>query len=185
MRLTGLALGAEPENLVLSEPDRDILGRLAAAIAADLATGLCAALDREPPGPDEAVARDDPLEGDVGILISIADWRGRPLTRASIPLGALVPFVKAGVKAERNQRPLAPMTRAIERTSARIDVRLGETSLSLGELAGLAAGDVLILDRPIDDGAALLLDARPFARADLEPHDHATRLVLSHEPRDA
>lgn len=184
IRVAGLALGADAENLVLSEPDRDIIGRLAATIADDLAARLCVALGREQPAPGAAVPRDDPLDGDAGIALRISDTQGRPLTQASVRLAALVPFLKAGIKTGKNTPSLARITRAIEKTATRIDVRLGETRLTLGELSGLARGDVLVLDRPIDDGATLALDGRLFASAGLEWLGDTTRLILSHEPRD-
>jgi hypothetical protein len=54
-------------------------------------------------------------------------------------------------------------------------------------LAGLAAGDVLVLDRTIETGATISVSAgerTPFASADLEPDDGTFRLILNHEPRD-
>jgi hypothetical protein len=184
-RLAGLALAADPESLVLSEPDRDILSRLAATISADLAAALGATLGCVSPTMAEATPGDDPLGGDAGIVVRVTDAQGRPLVSAAIPLATLVPFVKAGIEPGKADAPLARITRAIERTATRIDVRLGRTSLSLGELAGLAAGDVLVLDRSVEDGAELALHGRPFARAGLEQDDATTRLILSAETRDA
>ena len=185
IRLAGLALGGDPENLVLSEPDRDILGRLAKAILADLAILLAGALGRDVADGEKAEAIVDPLEGDVGIMVHVVDLTGRPLIQAAVPLAALVPFIRAGI-AVRPGPALSRVERAVERTSTRIDVRLGETRLSLGDLTGLSAGDVLVLDRTLQAGARLSLAAgdRPLARATLDAQGATTLLTLAPENRD-
>jgi flagellar motor switch/type III secretory pathway protein FliN len=185
IRLAGMALGADPENLVLSEPDRDILGRLATAILADLGTLLATALGRKVHAEDMGTATADPLGGDAGIVIHILDARARALTRAVVPLAALVPFVRAGIPA-RPGPALSSVVRAVERTSARIEVRLGETRLSLADLTGLAAGDVLVLDRTVQAGARVSLAAgdRTIASAAVGAHGATTLLTLAPENRD-
>lgn len=185
LRLAGLALGADPESLVLSEPDRDIIGRLAAAILADLAAALCVALGRPLTGNEEATPRADPLAGDAGIVLGLADARGNRLAEAAVPLGALASFLRSSIPA-RKVPPLGRMDRALDRTAARLDVRLGETRLTLGDLAGLAPGDVVVLDRTVAAGARVALArGEPFAGAALDAGGPAARLVLTHEPRDA
>jgi Type III flagellar switch regulator (C-ring) FliN C-term len=185
IRLAGLALGAHPENLVLSEPDRDILGRLAKTILADLAVTLSTALGVINTAGAGTRAVPDPLDGDAGIMVRIIDASGRPLTQAAVPLAALVPFIRAGIPA-RPGSALAPVGRAVERTSTRVEVRLGESRLSLGDLAGLAAGDVLVLDRTIEAGARISLAAgnKTIARATLDVRGTTTLLTLAPEPRD-
>jgi hypothetical protein len=63
----------------------------------------------------------------------------------------------------------------------RIEARLGVAVLALGELAALGPGDVLILDRSIEQGAALALpsSARPFARAAIAERGAELSLTLS------
>ena len=186
IRLAGLALGAEPEGLILSEADLDILGRLSTEILGDLATALASAVGLpegtgEPPSPCV-----DPLEGDAGIVLRILDARGRGLAQATLSLAAIVPFLKASIPAEVSPG-LARIDGAIGRTRTRLDIRLGETRLSLGELAGLSSGDVIVLDRTIEEGADVALavaNAPAFARATLEPEEGGTRLIFANEKRD-
>lgn len=186
IRLAGLALGADSEGLVLSEADRDIMGRLAADILADLAAtlagvlGLTAGIDPSP------VACVDPLDGEAGIILRILDAQGRPLAQAALSLGIVVPFLKAAIKAGPAPA-LARIDGALGPTRTRLDIRLGETRLSLGELAGLGSGDVLVLDRTIEAGAAVAIAtgrSQAFARATLEQEDGGTRLVFANEKRE-
>jgi hypothetical protein len=186
IRLAGLALGADPEKLVLSEPDRDIIARLAATMCADLAATIAAALGQPIGGDAQPTATADPLERGPGLALRIDEANGRVLTRAVLPLSTLVSFIRTAVP-KGSAPALARMDGAIGRTATRLDIRLGETKLSLGELAQLTPGDVLVLDRTIEAGARVSLGAaerKPFARATLEPDGDTTRLILAHDRRD-
>lgn len=186
VRVAGLAVGAAPENLILSEPDRDIIGRLATTILADLAARLAASLGRPSTDGTAPIPIADPLEGDAGIVLRVADAGGRTLAQAALPLAALVPFLKARIPV-RAAPDLARIDGSIGRTVTRLDIRLGDTRLSLGDLSGLAAGDVLVLDREIEAGARVALGSahsQPFARGALETDRGTTRLTLAHESRD-
>lgn len=188
LRLAGLALGADPERLVLSEADRDILGRFAAGIAGDLAGAIEAALGLDPPEAESSSATDDPFCGEGGLQFSVIHRGDRPLLHVAIPAAALVPFRKAAIPpARRRAAPLARIDRAFESTAVRVEARLGQAVLPLRELAALAPGDVVILDRAIDDGASLSLrsSGRPFARAAIVPGDAEISLLLLPQQKDS
>jgi flagellar motor switch/type III secretory pathway protein FliN len=173
LRIAGLALGADPRRLVLSEPDRDILEGLAAAIAADLAASLGAPAPGEGPEPSPAE------EAEPAILAGASDGEGRDLLQLAVPAAALVPAIKARIPA-RTAQPLGDIERASGKTVTRIELRLGAASLSLAELAGLGEGDVLLLDRRVEDGVevAAAPAASAFARGALEHTTDGSRLVL-------
>ena len=184
--LAGLALGAEPERLVLSEVDRDIIGRFTTRIAADLALSLERALGLDAPGEAAEAAVEDPLAGG-GLAFALENGVGTPLLRAAIPLPALAGFVKAQLPpARRPQAPIGRLARAIGATPIRIEARLGRTIVPLGELAGLAPGDVLVLDRPVARGAGLALDRteRTFADAAIAERGDCVALLLSSQTRE-
>jgi hypothetical protein len=188
VRLAGLALGAEPERLVLSETDRDLIGGFTAAIADDLAATIEAALGLGPAEAEAQIAVEDPFAGDGGLLFAVNDRDERPLLQVAIPAAALVPFLKAAIApARRRGAPLARLGGAFESTAVRIEARLGAVTLPLGDLAGLAAGDVLILDRAVEDGAELALrpSGRPFAQAAITPGDSKLSLLLFTQQRDS
>ena len=186
LRLAGLALGAEPERLVLSEADRDVIGRFTASIAGDLAGAIEAALGLDPLEAGFSAEADDPFAGDGGLQFSVTDRRDRPLLHVAIPSAALVPFRKGAISPTRRRAsPLARLDRAFEATAVRVEARLGKAVLPLRELAGLAVGDVIILDRAVDDGAELSLrsSGRPFARGAIMPGDAEVSLLLHHHPQ--
>lgn len=183
LRLAGAALGADPEGVVLSEADRDILGHLATEILADLAATLARSLGLAESNGAPPVPSMDPLEGGPGIVLQVFDANGRALVQAALSLGLLVPFLKAKIPA-RSAPALARIDGALGRTSTRLHIRLGDTRLSLGELADLSAGDVVILDRTIEAGAQVAIGAGrggAFASATLEPEDGGTRLIFANE----
>lgn len=186
LRLAGLALGADPEQLVLSEADRDLIDRFSAMVAADLAASLEQAF-----GIDTAAAAapaDDPFAGNGGLVFTVNDRAERPLLQVAIPAAALVPFLKGAIAPPRRRgAPVARLGRAFESTPVAIEARLGATTLPLGELAGLAVGDVLILDRAIEDGAELAFarSGRPFAQGAIVPGERAISLRLLPQQKDS
>jgi hypothetical protein len=186
VRLAGLALGAEPGPLVLSEADRDLIGRFTGSIAGDLAGTIESALGIDPTEAGAPVSVEDPFAGGGGLLFSVNDRGERPLLQVAIPAAALVPFLKAAIApARRRPAPLARLGGAFESAAVRIEARLGAVTLPLGELAGLAKGDVLILDRAVEDGAELALcpPGRPFAQATIVPGDSGISLLLFPQQR--
>jgi flagellar motor switch/type III secretory pathway protein FliN len=186
LRLAGLALGNRPESLVLSEVDRDIIGRFTTRIFADLAGALDRAIGRDPPAGETETLADDPLP-DGGLAFAVADGAGAPVLHGAVPLAALVPFRKSLLAGARRPRPaLARLGRAIGTTPVRVEARLGAAAIALGELAALAPGDVLILDRSIEQGASLALphSGRSIARAAIAERGSEISLTLSSQSGD-
>ena len=81
---------------------------------------------------------------------------------------------------------MSRLSRAIGSTPVQVEARLGATTLPLGDLAGLAPGDVLILDRQVAAGASLALfgSGRAFADGAIEDRDHGVALLLSPQDRE-
>jgi flagellar motor switch/type III secretory pathway protein FliN len=183
--LAGLALGAEPARLILSEVDRDIIGRFASRIAADLALSLEQALGLDPAGSDEAAIEDALPDG--GLLFTLIDGAGATVLHGAIPAPALVALRKSTLPPARQSRsPMGRLARAIGATPVQVEARLGAASLGLGELAGLVPGDVLILDRPVAAGASLALHRsdRIFASGAIADRGESLALLLSPPDRD-
>ena len=180
LRLAGFALGTKPKGLVLSEVDRDIIGRFTTRILADLAGALDRAIGRDPPAGETETLTDDPLP-DGGLAFTVADGTGAPVLHGAVPLAALVPFRKSLLEPARRPRPaLARLGRSIGATPVRLEARLGAAAVALGELAALAPGDVLILDRAIEQGASLALpqSGRCLARAAIAERGPEISLTL-------
>ena len=183
--LAGLALGAEPERLVLSEVDRDIIGRFTTRVAEDLALSLERAIGLDPPEGADGKAVEESLR-DGGLLFSVADLAGEHVLRGAIPTAALAPFRKSVLPPARPRRSTSRLARAIGATSVRVEARLGQTTLPLGAFAGLVPGDVLILDRPVAAGVGLALSRsdRTFASGTIAEEREGLALVLTPHDRE-
>ena len=184
--LAGLALGAAPGRLVLSEVDQDIIGRFTTRIAADLALSLEQALGLDPTGRGGDVAVEDALPRG-GMVFTLADGAGAPVLNGAIPTAALVTFLKSTLPPARRARsPMSRLSRAIGATPVQVEARLGATTLPLGDLAGLVPGDVLVLDRAVAAGAGLALfrSDRTFANAAIADRGESLALLLSPQNRE-
>jgi hypothetical protein len=180
-----LALGGELGRHVLSEVDRDIIGRFADRMADDLANCLDQALGIQPGG-DGGRGVDDALR-DGGLSFAIVDGADEPVLHGAIPAAPLIAFLKDALAPARPPRaPLAKRARAVGATKVEVDVLLGETRLALGELADLVPGDVLALDRRIASGAGLALagSQRSFASAAITDRGESVALILSPQHRE-
>jgi flagellar motor switch/type III secretory pathway protein FliN len=66
------------------------------------------------------------------------------------------------------REPLVAARRAVEPCAVIVEAVVGETEIELGELSQLAAGDVIVLDRKLDDPLLLRLDiGEPVGRIHL------------------
>jgi len=152
--------------------DRRMLEDLAARVEAALAVGAPedgAAAGASPPGADCLCAM-------------VAEADGAEALRLAIPKAPVIAFRKAAVAAPPRRSPPAPRRKALAAAPIRVEARLGSARLSLEELRSLAPGDVLLLERRLDEPAELFAagDARAFAAGRL---DAAERLTLIIEPR--
>jgi flagellar motor switch/type III secretory pathway protein FliN len=184
--LAALALGGEPGRLVLSEVDRDIIGRFTTRIAADLALSLEQALGLDPADSAGDVPAENVLP-DGGLLFAIANGSDAPILHGAIPTAALAAFLRSVLPPARRPRsPMSLLADAVGATPVKVEASVGATSLSLGELAGLAPGDVLILDRPVAAGAALALfrSGRTFADGAIADRGAGVELLLSTPDRE-
>lgn len=160
-RLADLALGADIARLVLSEVDRDIVDRFTERLALDLVATVERAFGLDEGGEESAAA--DPFAGQGGLLCHAADGQDRPLVRLALPRALLAPVCKAALAPARAGAAMSPLIRAAGGSAIEIGARLGRAALPLGDFAALAPGDVLILDRQVEDGAEMVLSPSAMA----------------------
>jgi len=81
--------------------------------------------------------------------------------------------------------PLETMTSALTETRLTVDATLGKVDLTLGDLRGLATGDVLVLDTPLDGKIGLSLSGSEtqFATALLSQTGDDMTLTVSRQTR--
>ena len=100
--------------------------------------------------------------GDAGYCFTIR------VGKASMALIVADRLLIAGIKARLRpvaSRPLGVIATSLDRQEIALSARLGASRLSMGELAGLAAGDVVVLDRALADPAELVIDRVPQVAA--------------------
>lgn len=83
-----------------------------------------------------------------------------PLVLALSPglVAASLPKTRPG---RAGREPLCVLARAVEACPVELAAVVGDAELELGELARLAAGDVIVLDRKLDEPLALRLGGEP------------------------
>jgi flagellar motor switch/type III secretory pathway protein FliN len=168
------ALAAEISDPVeaLSGADRSLLRGLGEEMLVDLRRRLEALLDPPAQGSGVGPALEMRL-GPKGL---------RPSLRIVLAEEVLVGLIKQIIgRATRAAEPLASIASALTETSLTIDVNLGKVDLTLGDLRGLAKGDVLVLDTPLDGTISLSLSgARAvFATARLSQTGDDMTLTVS------
>jgi flagellar motor switch/type III secretory pathway protein FliN len=157
------AAGPEPA------PERSpaLAAKLGAAMLEALALELFGALSAAAAPPllwDGECEAPDWLEPGAGGVIHDL-WPLLPMIVVLSPQLVADALPKAHTRAGRE--PLAQRLRALQSAPVGLDAVVGCADLELGELARLAAGDVIVLDRRLDEPLALQLGAQPVARIHL------------------
>lgn len=172
-RLAGLGLDLRLDGMDLAERDRLLVSAVARQIVDDLAQRMRRLLvhDGEPVNVPAGGRR---------IIACVADGAD-VLFSLSIPVALLLglsrrtlPKAPAAVQIPGDRRA------ALGGSTVRLEATLGTATLSLAEAKGLAAGDILLLDRTLDDAADLSLRASPgvVARGVLTETEGHLALVL-------
>jgi len=89
-----------------------------------------------------------------------------PLVIALSPALVAASLPKAPAR-RAGREPLAARSGAVETCALELQAVAGNAELELGELARLAPGDVIVLDRRLDEPLALQLGVHPVARVQL------------------
>lgn len=174
------AMAADPGDAPVSDTDRELMEGFTQKLLEDLALRLEQALGAESAQPNAAPGTSGPAGA---LLISIGERSPSSAhLSVAIPLDALVRFRKGRMPPPRPPAfPLATMRRAVGGIAVEIEADLGRTELSVAELRGLSAGDVVVLDRRFGDPAKLFLRGAgaPFAAGTLARSDDALSLILN------
>ncbi len=124
----------------------------------------------------------DPLAGGGGVLVTVTDMSGRDIVTLAIPGDMIVKRVKASLgPASPSAGPLGSWAQPLDQVIMAIETRVGAVELTMTELHELAVGDVLILDRTLDQAVdvASAGSHQIFARAMLTHIEDGVALVFS------
>ena len=181
-RMVDRALDIEALPAELSEADRLLLASFGRAMIEDLVAELehAFAIPGEMKSEPEKVA--DPLRDAGGLVVSLADPAGRDILTLAVPADVVVPSVKAHLgPAVRRTENLPPLSEPLRAVTMAVEARVGRVELTLAELNELAVGDVLILDRRLEQtvDVAHAGTRQVFAKAMLTSVDDGMALVFS------
>jgi flagellar motor switch protein FliM len=81
-----------------------------------------------------------------------------PAVRVLVSHELAANIVRSSARPGRKPAPLRPLAEALARQNVGVSAVVGRCELSLGEFAGLSAGDVLVLDAPAGGTLPLAID---------------------------
>jgi len=144
----------------------------------DLARSIEAALGTTQPEVHASEALAKP--GD-GICATVGETSRPDALRILISLDHVIASRTARLPPPRPRQGLSNLSHALGRSRLHIEARLGTAELRLEELQGLAPGDVLILDRRLDEPAEVVAAQRSLLRGRL---DSSPLVTLIMEPQE-
>lgn len=91
-----------------------------------------------------------PADASGGVAL-ISDQSGARVLHLAISSRALIPFCKRSLApAPRARRPLKDLASALSPTEVVVEASLGRAEVSLDDLRSISPGDVIVLDRALD-----------------------------------
>lgn len=168
-RLLEAVLGVDLAQQSLTEADRHILDVLAKDVVEDLGGRL----------ESELGAKDVQATG-RGVAISVG-VRNDELLALYCPRHLLVPLLKKQIAPAVSRRGgLSGRMKALGAMPVTVEAVLGRADLAISELEDLSEGDVLVLDRDLNDAAELRVagSERAFARGKMHKHLNHTVIQL-------
>lgn len=173
-----LLFGKTPVSVGGEQPS--LLKELLCAVLADLLCRL-GNLESPLPSPDISVVAmtEGQIRADSGAAVFVGKLAGNVPPLEIALGGAITARLLPTAAASQPAAPLAFRDKAISNGRVRLEVVLGEASFPLGELAGLAPGDVIALDVPIDHPVVLRVAGQaPVCHAHLGTRDDRKAIQL-------
>jgi flagellar motor switch protein FliN len=191
--LAAVMMGADPpadDAAALSEIELSAIGEamdeMLSAAAQATAVVLGQALGSGTPETKlvTSVAQADELVGDrVGAPTPHVDFTlmGAPCRLVALVPDAIVAQVTRALDEVLTQHDAEPLKAALRDIPVRVWVELGRTRMPLGRFVALPAGEVVELDRAVDDPVDLYVDGMHVARGRLVVSDTGDSLALQIE----
>ncbi len=179
-RLIDTALDAGHSPLSSTTADERLLEAFGQRLMEDLFAALEDSLQLESWSDNTAEQNAAAFTG-YCLQVVLTDSLGTDMMGLAIPFEALIP-VCVTCLGPRHSLPvqLDSLTGALGPTSVNIRARLGSVSMPMADLSGLAPGDILVLDKALEDGVDICVAeaARPFAQAEITQANGQVALVL-------
>jgi hypothetical protein len=173
IRIASAMMGLRRPWSRTDRPDVDLLDGLALEALGDLIRKLAIAF-RTNAEPKRIADRSGPP---IAFHYGVSGLGGR-LFDLSVGWEAAVAARKARIETARVLPPLGTRGEAIAKQAVAIGAFAGSGHVELAELRTLSLGDVLVLDRAIDDGFALTINGRCVSSQGLKLAQEGAALVL-------
>ena len=173
-----MMLDESPDRRAVTEADEELVERLATGCIDDLCNRLAGAFGL---GRTQSWRRGgiDGLPFAEACVFALGPSDNAPTIRVLVSHELVAGIVRSSAKPARKALPLRPLAEALAKQSVDVSAVVGRCELSLGELAGLAPGDVLVLDASTGGTLPLAIngDARS-GRCAIEQEDGQLRLKI-------
>lgn len=153
----GLMLDFNVESGPLRPADRLLLDRLGERCIADLCDRLGSAfgfVDSDWREADAVPAQSNASFYRLGLTAGVT------LLHIAVETPAAVALIKSRTHVTPKPAPLQPIQAALKQQQVALSGRLGGCAISLADLAALAPGDVVVLDREVDQPLELAVEGR-------------------------
>lgn len=163
-RILALALCLPPAELLMAGADQRVFSRLRASLLEDLAGRLRERLQFDAGGVTGRMLR-----------LVVRDEQASPMFSIALPRGPVSRLARSVLRpGKRRGEPPRMMSEVLADSEVRLEAILGSAEIPLADLGRLAPGDVLVLDRRVDQPVDVRLKdtERPVCVARLE-HDPA------------
>jgi flagellar motor switch/type III secretory pathway protein FliN len=157
-RIAAMMFGAPDDGASLTPADRATLDAAAAACAADLRDRLVASLKL-----GGAAWRPGTVEPETGPWWTwrVADGSRTDLVQIALSEDLIVRIARATLPPVATGKTVAPLSVALADQPVTVSALVGRGRLTITELACLAAGDVLVLDRDLTAAVDIAIGHRP------------------------
>lgn len=176
-RVAAMMFGGPDDAASLTPADRAALDTAAATCAADLRARLVVSLRLDA----TAAWRPGTIEPGTGPWWTwrVTDGGRTDLLQIAISEDLIVRRARAGMPPVPDDRIVAPLAVALAGQPVTVSALVGRSRLTTTELAGLAAGDVLVLDRDLNAAVDVAIGHRPKPlRCTVDRQDDRLQLTI-------
>jgi hypothetical protein len=168
LRLAAGMLGLRRTRAKAASADLALMDRLSGEAISNL-IGMLAGIFQTQPKAErlKRIPTEDFHEISIAMQFAVSTPAGR-LVDVHVTPDAAVSGRKAQIASRRAPSPLGRRQDAVRRQTVRIGAFAGAGEIGLAELRTLAVGDVLVLDRMIDESFDLTLNDRRMTHRDLD-----------------
>jgi hypothetical protein len=173
-----MMLDEPADRAALTEADEDLVERLASACVDDLGARLAVAfgLGRSPAWRRGGI---EAMPFAEACVFALGPSDNSPTIRVLIGHELAAGIVRSSAKPGRKPAPLRPLAEALARQAVGLSAVAARCEHRLGESAGLAAGDVLVLDASTAASLPLAIDGVPRSgRCAVEQENGRLRLKI-------